>query len=242
MSAGIAMDRIAELSAQVARYTPLVQRIAQRICARLPANIELADLLQTGLLGLMDALESQSGDDSEAFIAYASTRIRGSILDELRAQDWLPRRARAKEQSIRKAMSRLEQRLGRAPEEEEIAEELGWTLGAYQTAVREGGGQMLYLEDLATDNEAFVGRYLRDASADIQSVLASTEFARDLQSGISTLPEREQLVLALYYQDELTLKEIGSVLEVSESRVSQIMRQAVLRLRSSLGDWCDGDD
>lgn len=239
MSTGMAVDRRVLRSAQVARYTPLVQRIAQRIRARLPANIDVADLMQAGLLGLMDALDSQSGEEGEAFIHYASMRIRGSILDELRAQDWLPRRARAKEQSIGKAMARLEQSLGHPPSDEEIAQELGWTLSAYQTALRESGGQILYLEDLATDNDAFVGRYLRDATEDMQAVLASEEFTRDLQRGIGTLPEKEQLVLALYYQEELTLKEIGNVLEVSESRVSQIMRQAILRLRATLGEWCD---
>ncbi len=235
----MAVDRMVQRSAQVARYVPLVQRIAQRIRARLPANVDVADLVQAGLLGLMDALDSQSGDESDAFISYASMRIRGSILDELRAQDWLPRRARAKEQSIGRAMARLEQHLGHPPSDEEIAKDLGWTMSAYQAALRESGGQILYLEDLAADNDAFVGRYLRDAADDIQAVLVSEEFSRDLQRGIGTLPEKEQLVLALYYQDELTLKEIGSILEVSESRVSQIMRQAVLRLRTTLGDWRD---
>lgn len=227
------------MSADVARFTPLVQRIAQRLRAKLPAHIDVADLVQAGMLGLMDAIASQGNTAGDAFVTYASMRIRGSILDELRNQDWLPRRARAKEQSIRKAINHLEQRLGRPPDEDEIAAELGWDLKAYQSALQDTAGQILYLEDLSADNDSFIGRYLCDGAADIQSVLASAQFTRDLQSGIRHLPEREQLVLALYYQDDLTLKEIGSVLDVSESRVSQIMRQAIVRLRSSLGDWED---
>lgn len=227
------------MSAEVARFTPLVQRIAQRLRAKLPAHIDVADLVQAGMLGLMDAIASQGNTAGDAFVTYASMRIRGSILDELRNQDWLPRRARAKEQSIRKAINHLEQRLGRPPDEDEIAAELGWDLKAYQSALQDTAGQILYLEDLSADNDSFIGRYLCDGAADIQSVLASAQFTRDLQSGIRHLPEREQLVLALYYQDDLTLKEIGSVLDVSESRVSQIMRQAIVRLRSSLGDWED---
>jgi RNA polymerase sigma factor for flagellar operon FliA len=227
------------MSAEVARFTPLVQRIAQRLRAKLPAHIDVADLVQAGMLGLMDAIASQGNTAGDAFVTYASMRIRGSILDELRNQDWLPRRARAKEQSIRKAINHLEQRLGRPPDEDEIAAELGWDLKAYQSALQDTAGQILYLEDLSADNDSFIGRYLCDGAADIQSVLASAQFTRDLQSGIRHLPEREQLVLALYYQDDLTLKEIGSVLDVSESRVSQIMRQAIVRLRSSLGDWDD---
>lgn len=239
MSARRATDPSVEISAAVARFSPLVQRIAQRIRARLPANIELADLVQAGLMGLMDALSGQENTSDAAFVAYASLRIRGSIMDELRNQDWLPRRARAKEQSIRKAISCLEQQLGRSPEEEEIASMLGWDLKTYHAALQNTGGQIVYLEDLSVDNDVFAGRFLRDPSADMAAVLSSEEFARALQSNIRCLPDREQLVLALYYQDELTLKEIAVVLEVTESRVSQIMRQAVLRLRSQLGDWND---
>ncbi|PKY11270.1 FliA/WhiG family RNA polymerase sigma factor [Acidithiobacillus marinus] len=239
MSARRAADPSVEMSAAVARFSPLVERIAQRIRARLPANIDLADLIQAGLIGLMDALSGQENSTDQAFVAYASMRIRGSILDELRNQDWLPRRARAKEQSIRKAIGCLEQQLGRPPEEEEIASKLGWDLKTYQSALQNTGGQIVYLEDLSSENETFAGRFLRDPAADMASILSSEEFARDLQSHIRHLPEREQLVLALYYQDELTLKEIGEVLDVTESRISQIMRQAILRLRSQLGDWND---
>ncbi|MBE7562891.1 RNA polymerase sigma factor FliA [Acidithiobacillus sp. HP-6] len=239
MSARRAADPSVAMSADVARFAPLVQRIAQRVWARLPANIELADLVQAGLIGLMDALSGQENSAGEAFVAYASLRIRGSIMDELRNQDWLPRRARAKEQSIRKAITRLEQQLGRAPEEEEVAAALGWNLKTYQSALQDTGGQIVYLEDLSADQDVFAGRYLRDKTPDMTAILGSAEFARDLQGGIKSLPEREQQVLALYYQEELTLKEIGIVLEVTESRVSQIMRQAILRLRSNLGDWND---
>jgi len=235
MMAQYAWDQDPDRSAQVARYVPLVQRIAQRLRARLPANVDLGDLIQAGLIGLLDVLEQYpEPDDSEAFLRHATLRIRGSMLDELREQDWLPRRARAKEQQLSRTMAQLEQQLGRPPSDQEVAKALGWDLEEYQKTVADSGGQLLYLEDLATDNDAFVGQYLRDRGADICEILGSAEFDRHLQTAIARLPEREQLVLSLYYREELTLREIGDVLEVTESRVSQILRQAILRLRASL--------
>ena len=234
-------DRIidsATRSAQVAEYLPLVQRIAQRLLVRLPPSVDLGDLVQAGLMGLLDALEQKEGSANDAaFQSYAAIRIRGAMLDELREQDWLPRRARQREQKIAKGMARLEQRLGRAVSEEELAEDLGWTLKEYQEALRDGGGQLLYLEDLSSDNESFVAQYLRDDGEDLPEILSAQHFQRDLEHAITRLPERERLVMALYYQEDLTLREIGKVLDLTESRVSQILRQAVLRLRSSLIDW-----
>ncbi|WP_348550755.1 RNA polymerase sigma factor FliA [Acidithiobacillus sp.] len=225
-------------SAQVAEYLPLVQRIAQRLRARLPASVDLGDLVQAGLMGLLDALEQKEDSVNEtAFQSYAGIRIRGAMLDELREQDWLPRRARQREQKIAKAMTHLEQQLGRPASEEELAQSLGWSLMEYQEAIREGGGQLLYLEDLASESEGFVAQYLRDTSADLPGLLSAQHFQQDLQRAIGQLPEREQLVMALYYQEDLTLREVGKVLDLTESRVSQILRQAVLRLRSSLLDW-----
>ncbi|MGC8467652.1 MAG: RNA polymerase sigma factor FliA [Acidithiobacillus sp.] len=235
MIAQRAWDQDPHRSAQVARYVPLVQRIAQRLRARLPANVDLGDLIQAGLIGLLDVLEQYpEPDDSESFMRYATLRIRGSMLDELREQDWLPRRARAKEQQVSRTMAQLEQELGRPPSDQEVARSLGWDLDDYQKTIADSGGQLMYLEDLATDNDAFVGQYLRDHGADISEVLGSVEFDRYLQAAIARLPEREQLVLSLYYREELTLREIGDVLEVTESRVSQILRQAVLRLRAAM--------
>jgi RNA polymerase sigma factor for flagellar operon FliA len=239
MNTALSLDQRVARDAQVARYAPLVQRVAQRIIARLPANIELGDLLQAGMMGLMDALNNQPEGEGAGFAAYAGARIRGAILDELRAQDWLPRRARAKEQSIAKAIARLEQKKARPPSDEEIAQELGWSLSAYHAAVASGGNQLLYLEDLAEGHDAYAGRYLRDEQASAEAILSSAEFARDLEAGITQLPEKEQLVLALYYQEDLTLKEVGEVLDISESRVSQLLRQATLRLRSMLLEWSD---
>jgi RNA polymerase sigma factor for flagellar operon FliA len=225
-------------SARVAEYLPLVQRIAQRLRARLPASVDVGDLVQAGLIGLLDALEQQESSANEtAFQAYASIRIRGAMMDELRNQDWLPRRARQKEQQITKAMAQLEQQLGHPPSEEEVATTLGWDLREYQEALRDTGGQLLYLEDLSADNASFAGTYLRDEGEDLPTLLGAAHFQRDLNDAISKLPEREKLVLALYYQEDLTLKEIGQVIDLTESRVSQILRQAVLRLRGSLVDW-----
>lgn len=220
---------------RLSRHLPLVRRIAGQMAAQLPASVDIADLEQAGMIGLWDALERGQDQAAAQFGAYAAIRIRGAIYDELRRQDWLPRRSRTQERSIKRAIQSLTQSLGRPPEDVEIAAQLGWSLDVYQSALAASSLQLLYLEDLSPGEGIDYTEHHADASiAQPDAALQDEQLERDLQSAILDLPERERLILSLYYQEDLQLKEIGQVLEVSESRVSQLMKQAVMRLRSSL--------
>ena len=220
---------------RLARHLPLVRRIAGQMAAQLPASVDISDLEQAGMIGLWDALERGQEQAAAQFGAYAAIRIRGAIYDELRRQDWLPRRSRVQERAIQKTMQALTQSLGRPPEDAEVAAALGWTLEAYQSVLAQTSLQLLYLEDLGPgDGIDFTERHADVSIAEPDAALQEEQLERDLRDAILALPERERLILSLYYQEELQLKEIGQVLEVSESRVSQLMKQAVMRLRASL--------
>ncbi len=220
---------------RISRHLPLVRRIAGQLAAQLPASVDIADLEQAGMIGLWDALERGQDQSPGQFGAYAAIRIRGAMYDELRRQDWLPRRSRAQERTIQKTIQALTQSLGRPPEDQEIAEHLGWSGEQYHTALAQSSLQLLYLEDLAPgDGLEFTERHADVSIAQPDAALQEEQLERDLQTAILDLPERERLILSLYYQEDLQLKEIGKVLEVSESRVSQLMKQAVMRLRASL--------
>ncbi len=220
---------------RLTRHLPLVRRIAGQLAAQLPASVDIADLEQAGMIGLWDALERGSDQAAAQFGAYAAIRIRGAIYDELRRQDWLPRRSRVQERAIQKTMQALTQSLGRPPDDTEVAAALGWTLEAYQSVLAQTSLQLLYLEDLGPgDGIEFTERHADLSIAEPDAALQDEQLERDLRDAILALPERERLILSLYYQEELQLKEIGQVLEVSESRVSQLMKQAVMRLRASL--------
>ncbi len=220
---------------RLGRHLPLVRRIAAQMAAQLPASVDVADLEQAGMIGLWDALERGHEHAPAQFGAYAAIRIRGAIYDELRRQDWLPRRSRAQERAIHKSMQELTQALGRPPDDHEIAERLGWSLAQYHAMLAQTSMQLLYLEDLGpADGQDFMERHADESIARPDQALQDEQLERDLQAAIERLPERERLILSLYYQEDLQLKEIGLVLEVSESRVSQLMKQAVMRLRASL--------
>ncbi|MDE2254755.1 MAG: RNA polymerase sigma factor FliA [Betaproteobacteria bacterium] len=220
---------------RLARYLPMVRRIAGQMAAQLPASVDIADLEQAGMIGLWDALERGQEQSPSQFGAYAAIRIRGAIYDELRRQDWLPRRSRTQERAIQKAIQSLTQRLRRPPEDSEIAEHLGWSIEVYYGALAQSSLQIVYLEDLTSGEGAdYTERHADTSIAQPDAALQDEQLERDLQLAILELPERERLILSLYYQEDLQLKEIGQVLEVSESRVSQLMKQAVMRLRASL--------
>lgn len=222
---------------RLGRHLPLVRRIAAQMAAQLPASVDIADLEQAGMIGLWDALERGQDHASAQFGAYAAIRIRGAIYDELRRQDWLPRRSRAQERAIHRAMQSLTQSLGRPPEDVEIASDLGWSLEHYHAALAQTSLQLVYLDDLApVEGRDFTDHHADLSIAQPDQALQDEQLERDLQAAIGKLPERERLILSLYYQEDLQLKEIGEVLEVSESRVSQLMKQAVMRLRASLRD------
>jgi RNA polymerase sigma factor for flagellar operon FliA len=223
----------------VTQFAPLVKRIAYHLMARLPASVQVDDLIQVGMMGLLDAANNYDGAQGAQFETYAVQRIRGAMLDELRQSDWLPRSARKHLRQIESAVSILEQRLGRAPGEAELAKELKVSLDEYQQMLLDARGcQLLHYEDMQDGGEEdFFERHCADDSSEPLAMLQDGRFRTKLIEAISTLPEREKLMMSLYYEEELNLREIGEVLGVSESRVCQLHSQAIARLRSQLKGW-----
>jgi RNA polymerase sigma factor for flagellar operon FliA len=220
----------------VEQMAPLVKRIAYHFMARLPASVHVDDLIQAGLLGLLDAAKNFDDTQGAQFETYAIQRIRGSILDELRQADWLPRNVRKNLRRIEAAINMLEQRLGRMPKEQELADELKVPLDEYQHMLLESRGyQLLHYEDFQESEDSdFFDVFMSQNQIGPLDVLEDQRFRRALVQAISVLPEREKIVMGLYYEQEMNLKEIGEVLGVSESRVCQLHSQAVARLRSRL--------
>lgn len=224
------------------QYTPLVRRLALQLIAKLPASVELDDLIQVGMMGLLDAASRYQDDLGAKFETYASQRIRGAMLDELRANDWVSRGLRKSSRGISTAVHAQEQKLGRAPTEGEIAQELQLSLDAYQHLLQEiHGCQLVYYEDFDRGEQenkenSFLDRQSQGHSLADEPLtqLLKGDFRRQLIEAIERMPEREQLLLSLYYEEELNLREIGAVLEVTQSRVCQLHSQAISRLRSSL--------
>ncbi|MDD2883446.1 MAG: RNA polymerase sigma factor FliA [Dechloromonas sp.] len=217
----------------VQRFVPLVKRIAYHLMARLPASVQFDDLVQNGMLGLLDALDRFEEGFGAQFETYATQRVRGAMLDGLRENDWLPRNMRRELRRIEQAINQLEHVHGRAPSERELADALGMTLEEYQHVLQEARGhQLVYYEDFnGESDEDFLGRHLTDHDADPANILEDKDLRLNLIRAIERLPERERLMMALYYEQELNLREIGEVLGVTESRVSQIHTQAIARLR-----------
>jgi RNA polymerase sigma factor FliA len=226
-------------------YTPLVRRLALQLVAKLPANVELDDLIQAGMIGLLDAASRYQDDQGAKFETYASQRIRGAMLDELRANDWVSRGLRQSSRGVAKALQVQEQKLGRAPTESEIAQELQLPLPAYQHLLQEiHGCQLVYYEDFDRNDEenSFLDQQGRgegsdqgDSNGPLERLLESG-LRHKLVDAIEAIPERERLLLSLYYEQELNLREIGAVLEVTQSRVCQLHSQVISRLRAILSD------
>ena len=229
-----------DMQRYVREYAPLVKRMAHHLLTRLPASVQLDDIIQAGMMGLMDAINRYESNQGTQFETYASQRIRGAMLDELRGSDWLPRGLRRKQRSIEQAMSRLEQKLGRAPGEREVAAELGLSLEQYQEMLGEArGAPLIYAEDFgdAESNDSLFDNHSAAPEDDPLSRLKDERLRRALAAAIGRLPERERTVMGLYYEQDMNLREIAAVLEVTESRVCQLHSQAVARLRSKLHGW-----
>lgn len=222
----------------VAEYTPLVKRIAYHMMAKLPASVQVDDLIQAGMIGLLDAISRYEGAYGRQFESYAAQRIRGSILDELREADWLPRSLRKKMRQIEAAMRTLEQRLSCPPSEQDLANELNMSLEDYQEALQEArGGQLIYYEDFQEDDEDhFLDRLCGSKDNEPLDQLLDKNLRELLIDAIDKLPPREKLVMGMHYEQEMNLREIGEVLGVSESRVCQLNTQAIARLRARLRD------
>ena len=219
------------------QHVPLVRRIAHHMIAKLPPNVELDDLIQVGMIGLNDALSRYEVAQGVQFETFASQRIRGAMLDELREGDWMSRSSRKSQKDIEHALHRVEQRLGRSPIESEIAAELGMSLEDYQTLLSKvRGTQLVYLEDFHHDDEdeGFLDRHVADEGADPMAVLRDQRLRASLVEAIKALPEREQYIMGMYYEHDMNLKEIAAVLGVTESRVCQLHSQAIARLRTKM--------
>lgn len=220
----------------VQRFVPLVKRIAYHLMARLPASVQFEDLVQNGMIGLLDAMDRFQEGFGAQFETYASQRVRGAMLDGLRENDWLPRGLRRELRRIESAISQLEHERGRVPSESELAEALGMSLADYQHTLQEARGhQIVYFDDLAGDgDEDFLERHFTDNDADPANILEDRDVRQALVTAIDRLPEREKLMMGLYYEQELNLREIGEVMGVTESRVCQLHSQAIARLRAQV--------
>ena len=214
-----------------------MKKLAHQLKAKLPPSVEVDDLIQAGMIGLLDAITRYEETHGAQFETYAVQRIRGAMLDELRSSDWLPRSMRQNMRKIEEAMHALQQRLGRPPQESEVAKQLKLSLAEYQDLLSEGGGhQLVYYEDFhdTEGNDHFLDRYCTDESNDPLQNLMNSGFRSAVIEAITALPEREKILMGLYYEQEMNLKEIGAVMGVSESRVCQLHSQAIARLRSYL--------
>lgn len=220
----------------VQRFVPLVKRVAYHLMARLPASVQFDDIVQNGMLGLLDAMERYEEGFGAQFETYATQRIRGAMLDGLRENDWLPRQLRRELRRIEGMINQLEHKFGRSPTEKELAEALGMTLAEYQKTLGDARGhQLLYFEDFTGEgDEDFLERHFTDNDSDPLNILEEKKLQVSLVAAIGRLPEREKLMMALYYEQDLNLREIGEVMGVTESRVCQLHSQAIARLRSQI--------
>ncbi|MBI5429595.1 MAG: RNA polymerase sigma factor FliA [Nitrosomonadales bacterium] len=217
-------------------YAYLVKRIAHQMMSKLPYSVQIDDIIQAGMIGLLDAATRYDEIHGAQFETYASQRIRGAMLDELRAADWLPRSLRRDMRRIETAISQLQQKLRRPPNESEIARELGMPLEEYQQMLQESrGAQLVYYEDFHDeDQDDFFERFEFSQDADPLELLQDGRFRAELTHAIENLPERERMLMGMIYEQEMNLSEIGEVMGVSESRVSQLHSQAVARLRGRM--------
>ncbi|MDO9372716.1 MAG: RNA polymerase sigma factor FliA [Gammaproteobacteria bacterium] len=234
---GVALYTATQPGAQdelVTRHAPLVKRIAYHLMTRLPPSVQVDDLIQAGLIGLLEAARHYDASQGASFETYAGIRVRGAMLDEVRKTDWAPRSVHRKARMISDAVRAIENRVGRHAQDHEVATALDMSLHDYHQMLQDASGySLLSLDAMAADDEYGAHEAPDKGETPLES-LQNADFRQTLAAAIEDLPERERLVIALYYDDELNLREIGAVLEVSESRVSQIHTQAMLRLRAHM--------
>lgn len=240
-------DRALSRDEMILKYTPFIKYVAHRLAIRLPSHIHVEDLMSAGVIGLMDALSKFDPDKKVGFKTYAEFRIRGAMLDELRALDWVPRSVRQKATQIEKVISQLEKRKGMPVEEEEIASEMGLTLEAYFELTKDIHGISLLDEEILQKNigklpeEDLIHFILDDEENDPFHLLSLKELKRVLARATEELSHREKIVLSLYYYEELTLREIGEALDLTESRICQIHSKSILKLRAKLKRYLKDD-
>jgi RNA polymerase sigma factor for flagellar operon FliA len=227
----------ANIAVMLEKHAVLVKRIAHHLVARLPDSVLVDDLIQAGMIGLLEAAKNFDGSKGASFETYAGIRIRGAMLDDIRKGDWTPRSVNRNSRMIADKISELESDLGRDVKDYEVAEALDVSLEQYHTMLNEANaGKIIGMDDLGVSEDVISSREDEEQD-DIYVDIEVDSFKHTLVDEIKNLPEREALILSLYYDEELNLREIGEVLNVSESRVSQIHSQAMLRLRSRLKDW-----
>lgn len=224
--------------AQLRQYSPLVKRLAHHMMAKLPASVEVDDLIQVGMIGLTEALARFEPSQGVQFETFASQRIRGAMIDELRGGDWMSRGSRKSQKEIEHAVHRLEHRLHRPPMESEIAAELEMSLSEYQELLaRVRGTQLVYLEDYAGGEDGssdYLDRHVAKEEENPEHILGDVRMRAALVEAIKVLPEREQYIMSMYYEQDMNLKEIAAVLDVTESRVCQLHSQSIARLRAKM--------
>jgi RNA polymerase sigma factor for flagellar operon FliA len=226
----------------VNRHAPLVKRIAYHLMNRLPPNVQADDLIQAGMIGLLEASRNYDPSQGASFETYAGIRIRGAMLDEIRRSDWTPRSVHRKARMVADAMRSIENEQGRDARDVEVAEVLDMSLVQYHRILQDASGCRIFsIEELQSVGELPYEGGNSDISGPFDG-MQKDAFKKALAEAIAGLPERERLVIALYYDEEMNLREIGQVLGVSESRVCQIHSQATLRLRSRLADWLSDTD
>ena len=226
-----------DLNQVVDRYAHLVKRIAHHLLLRMPASVQVDDLIQSGMIGLIEAAKKYDVTKGASFETYAGIRIRGSMLDEVRKGDWAPRSVHRKSRKVAEAIKLIEARTGKDAQDKDIADELEINLNQYYAILQDASGSRLFsFDDVMEGDDSAIETAAGELPGPCDGLQRST-FKAHLARAIDGLPDREKLVLSLYYDEELNLKEIGEVIGVSESRVSQIHSQAALRLRARLVDW-----
>ncbi|MEW6354374.1 MAG: RNA polymerase sigma factor FliA [Pseudomonadota bacterium] len=237
---GLALYTATQPGAQdelVNRHAPLVKRIAYHLMARLPSCVQVDDLIQAGMIGLLEAARNYDAAQGASFETYASIRVRGAMLDEVRKGDWAPRSVHRKARAMAQAVREVENKLGRDARDQEIAAHLGMGLDEYYSMLQDATAYHVFSFDEMGVDEGALAEGCADHRLNPFEGLQGEDFQRALVEAVGGLPERERLVIALYYDEEMNLREIGAVLGVSESRISQIHAQALVRLQARMRSW-----
>jgi RNA polymerase sigma factor for flagellar operon FliA len=222
---------------RVMQHAPLVKRIAYHLLSRLPDSVQVDDLIQAGMLGLLEAIKNYDVSQGASFDTYAGIRIRGAMLDEIRRSDWTPRSVHKKSRQVAEAIREIEGKTGCEAKDVDVAKHLGIDMNEYNQILQDSSScRMFSVEELAEDGDRYLDEVVEHEEGPADGLVRES-FQGALAQAIMSLPERERLVISLYYDEELNLREIGEILNISESRVSQISSQAVLRLRSRLAEW-----